>query len=190
MNNTPQYQEARYVIPAHDAVEHHRQGTTFGCLNSSGDFYVKFGAEPRTAFRKGLTFTAPKEFQTVRIENRGDEPITVEIFVANGDLRDSRLTLPSDLMTFQGSARSLHSRRETIKSGERIKVAETNAKRLELHVSNMGGKPVFIGDQDIAWGRGTPIASGSTAILNVQCEVFAYTQAEGGQILSILETEL
>ena len=189
MKNWPQYQERTFVIPAGGAVEWNRYGDAFGCLDATGDFFVKFDSQPRTQFRKGLTFEAPEKFNQVRLENRSENELRVEVFAAQGQLRDARLTLPADLEAFTGAARVITSSKVEVGSGERIQIAPSNADRVELLVTNMGSSPVFLGDDSVVWGQGLPLAAGSTATLNIQTEIYAYAQAAGIQTLAILETE-
>lgn len=189
MNEWPQYQERTFTIAAGDAVDHSRHGNSFGCLDATGDFFVRFDNQPRTQFRKGLTFEAPDNFNKVRIENRGENPITITIFVLKGKLRDARLTLPNDLVAYTGAARRIADSSVEIGSGERVMIAPDNPDRVELIVSNMGAQPVFIGSDSVAWKRGLPVAAGATATLTIQTEIYAYAQGAGIQTLAILETE-
>lgn len=187
MSAWPQYQERTFTIPAGDAIEWNRYGDAFGCLDATGEFFVKFDGQPRTQFRKGLTFEAPEKFSQVRIENRSTNEIRVEVFAAQGKLRDARLTLPADLEAFTGAARVITPSKVQVASGERKLIAQSNADRVELLVSNMGNAPVFLGNNAVRWGEGLPLAGGSTATLNIQTEIHAYAQAAGIQQLAILE---
>ena len=189
MSSWPQYQERTFVIPAGGAVEWNRYGDAFGCLHATGEFFVQFDNQPRTQFRQGLTFEAPEKFSQVLITNRSENELRVEVFAAQGQLRDARLTLPADLEAFTGAARVITSSKVQVGSGERIQIAPSNSDRVEMLVTNMGASPVFLGDDSVIWAQGLPLASGSTATLNIQTEIYAYAQAAGIQTLSILETE-
>lgn len=200
MSNFPSYREYTYTIPASGAVDLNSQGSAFGCLDASGLFYVLFDGQPRTQFQKGLSFELPKEkdeytgdlvqqkFNQIRIENRGETEIEVTVFVGDGHLRDARLTIPADLVAYTGAARSMRSSTEEIASGVRKSIVASDPDRTEVMITNMGVSAVFIGEDEVAYKRGLPLAAGSTATLKIQAEIFAYAQASGIQTLAILET--
>ena len=193
---SPTYQEQTFTLQSGESVQWHVYGDMFGCLDATGPFKVKFDDQPATQFRKGLSFSVEDvnpetgevlKFQTVHITNPGAQSITVEVFAGSGSLRDARLTLPRDLEAFTGAARSISTSYAEIGSGDRVQIAQANADRLELIVSNMGAKPVFLGDAQVAWRKGLPIAPGGTATVTVQSEIYAYAQGAGVQSLAILE---
>lgn len=188
MSNFPSYQQQTFTIPAGSAVDWNRFGSSFGCMDATGPFFVKFDGQPRTQFAKGLSFEAPDTFSQIRLENRGDVAVTITVFVADGRLRDARVSLPANLVAFTGAARSLRSSKKDVDAASRVSIVAADPDRLEVMVTNMGADPVFLGDDEVAFMRGLPLAAGHTATLKTQAELFAYCQAAGTQTLAILET--
>lgn len=192
------YQERTFTIAAGDAVDWNRHGDAFGCLEATGDFFVKLDNQPRTQFRSGLTLETETKiidsvptkvpFNSVRIENRGDDAISVTVFATKGKLRDARLTLEGDLQAFIRDGDETTFRRLEIASGERVQIAPANPLRSELVIANIGLAPVYIGDAEVSfWGANMPIAAGHTFTIKTPVEFWAYAQAAGTQTLQIME---
>lgn len=189
MTGKAQYQEQTFEIAPGDAVEWSRHGDTFGCLEATGDFYVRFDNEPRSQFRKGLTFKTEKglSFTQVRLENRSNRTIAVTVFAAKGDVRDARLTLTDAIQTVKAPMQVTHFHKKQLASGERAMLAPADPLRVEWMYHNFGFDTVFIGGPDVAFCNGIPVRPGQRVSLSITDEIWGYKQGDGRLLGLIME---
>lgn len=187
MSQQPQYREYVYTLEAGETVKIGRAANTLTVLGSDQTLKFVFDEQSPTDIPAGLSFTAPNQFNRVTVTNPHDDQVKVTLGFSTGDVRDARLTLPNDLVAFDGPSRKITTDMTALPSGKRKVIAERNTERLSLTVSNFGSGPIFIGDEDVAFARGLPIAAGYTATIKTTDQVYAYTQSALTQTISILE---
>lgn len=99
MIRSANYKERTLTVPPNDVRTYDALGNTFGCLEATAFFHIKFGNEgSATQFRKGLKMRTETAFERVTIENRSDVPLTVTVYISMGDVDDARLVLPEQLI--------------------------------------------------------------------------------------------
>lgn len=105
MIRSANYKERTLTVPPNDVRTYDALGNTFGCLEATAFFHIKFGNEgSATQFRKGLKMRTETAFERVTIENRSDVPLTVTVYISMGDVDDARLVLPEQLIVRTQSA--------------------------------------------------------------------------------------
>lgn len=177
-----------HVVKAEGNIPFAAVGDFLRCTKADASFQITFDDGPAANFEQGLGYSPLGGFTRVTLTNPHAFDITIEIAIGTGEMQDSRLSLPEDLVAFTGAAKTISNGKFEVASGKRVLIAEADVDRLELIVSNMGLAPVFLGDENVIWAQGLPLASAHTATLKTRSAIYAYAQADGTQTLSILET--
>ena len=183
----PQYTSfTRTVLPG-ESEPVHRQGNFVIALESELPFRVGVDHQPLSDFERGLSFNTPVTFDVIWLHNPTSSPLTIKVGIGKGSIRDSRLSLDDDLTAFDGAARGIAHGSAAIAGNATQSIAAENVDRLHLVVTNRSLSQVWIGGAGVAAGQGLPLASGASATLPFQCEVFAHNAAASAADLAILE---
>ncbi|MEN8950688.1 hypothetical protein [Planktotalea arctica] len=179
--------EFRYTVDANSSIVIPAPGQVFRCINASASFEIEIDNATAIFCDQGLGYRFETPFTKVRVINDSAADITVQILIAEGDVMDSRLSLPGDLVAMIGGG-SVTFSRKNIASGERKLIATENPLRLEVTIANEGNAPVYIGGDDVSfWGAHMSIAAGYERTIKTTGELYAYSQAAGIQTLQIME---
>ncbi|QIE44457.1 hypothetical protein G5B38_02340 [Pseudohalocynthiibacter aestuariivivens] len=134
----PQYSEFTYDLAAGASVEISRVASFVVCLAATGPFHIGFDQSPMSEFRQGLTFSPDTDFGKTRIENRGNEAISVTLGFGRGGIADARLVLSGPLDVSPVSANDLEAVAPVlIGAGTAVEVAAANARRRDVIIRNL-----------------------------------------------------
>lgn len=185
----PQIRHHKLTIPAGSSRHIDMPATLLRCIEASDLFQVELDHGTSFDFAQGLGLNVPEGFKKATFTNRSDAVLTIRVLLGEGLVHDSRLSLPDDLVTLSAGANA-HFNSVELTSGERVLLLPEDPTRLEVTISNEGGAPVYIGDENVSfWGARMAIAPGYERTIKTTSEIHAYSQAAGVQIIQVMENK-
>ncbi|PLW75411.1 hypothetical protein [Cohaesibacter celericrescens] len=82
------------IIPANDEVKLSCAGRYFTCKDADGEFYLEYDEGGSLAF-EGSMGHSPGEFNSVRLVNKSEDPITATVLISDGPIDDNRSSFSS-----------------------------------------------------------------------------------------------
>lgn len=168
-------------MPAGGSLFVDRAASFLICLEASHLFKIRLGTGPISDFEAGLRMRPGEPFEKVEIINKAAEPLTVKLGFGQGDVRDARLTITTDVKTV---AQGITATREaapddfavahvTASTGATTLLSDTDANRRELLIVNTHSSGmVQIVDNATAAGQGIPVLPGQSLTLQTSAAVY------------------
>lgn len=173
------YKDFERTIPVGGRAPIDYEGTNIAFFSASGKFKVQFDNGDESGAFEGLQLE-PGKFSQVSIVNDDSVEITVELGIAEGTIRDSRLKAVGVLNSRSGSGYATLSPVSVGLSA--TKLADTNNSRTELHIDHQGADPIYIGDSTVTTTNGTKIEPGQKVVMSHGAETWAISGTAGQDV--------
>jgi len=178
------FEPFKRVIPVGERALIHAPGTNIAFFSSTGEFKVQFDDGNESNVFAGLQLQT-EYFENIAIVNNDSVEITVEIGVADGLIRDSRLQVTTILATRAGT---------NVKTLPAVSVdataalaAPANTDRTELHLDNKSAVDLFYGDDTVTAANGQTLLAGEKLILDTSGDVYLVAGSGSGFDVRVME---
>lgn len=181
-----QIQRYQYTLGANEEVNPSIPQSNFiRCTSGSGVFTVYPSDLSPLVLSNGLGAKFTQLFNTVRIKN-GATPQTIELYIGQGDIDDSRLSVSGGIPT-AGNAGATYGAVSVGTTATVIRTANTN--RASCLVQNLGSAPMYLGtDASVTTANGLEVGAGSSATLTFQSAIYGIVASGSNDVRFIEET--
>lgn len=191
------YQTSSYTVPAGGSLIVDRFASFLICLEASHLFKIRLGTGPISDFEAGLRMRPGEPFEKVELINKAAEPLAVKLGFGQGDVRDARLTITTDVKTV---AQGITATREaapddfsvahvTALNGGTTLLSGADENRRELLIVNTHDAGIVqVVDNATAAGHGIPVLPGQSITLHTAAAV--YVRNDSGSSVDVAVASL
>lgn len=191
VNLTPSLQTYTRTLAAGSEQTIDREATGFAVISATGVFKMSLG-EIASEFNVegGISYRSERPWNRTRLINETGAPITLEIALYKGDIRDSRVTIPSgQAIGIKAGDTASSDAATSCASGAATLLLAANADRREAIICNDDASAtVYATFANSASKRGVKLAPGQTAVLSTTAAIYIYQ--DSGSAVDVMGSEI